>query len=128
VRFLIDNALSPKVARLLSAGGHDALHVNDYGLGAAADTEILERAFVEDRIVVSADSDFATLLALRSASKPSFILFREQGIVSAESYAEKILVHLPLIAESLESGCVVTFRRGKTRVRTLPLLALPAVD
>jgi len=122
VRFLIDNALSPKVARILSDAGHDALHVCDFGLGAAPDTEILERAFVEERVVVSADSDFATLLALRSSSKPSFILFREQDVVRAEDYAERILVHMPLIEQDLESGCVVTFRRGKTRVRTLPLL------
>jgi hypothetical protein len=44
VRFLIDNALSPQVARKLSEAGHDALHVHDIDLQHASDTEIFERA------------------------------------------------------------------------------------
>ncbi|MBI1790091.1 MAG: DUF5615 family PIN-like protein [Acidobacteria bacterium] len=37
MRFLIDSALSPEVARLLKGAGHDAVHVRDYGLHAAED-------------------------------------------------------------------------------------------
>jgi predicted nuclease of predicted toxin-antitoxin system len=44
---------------------------------AAADEEIQRRALAEDRIVVSADSDFGTLLARQEADRSSFILFRE---------------------------------------------------
>jgi predicted nuclease of predicted toxin-antitoxin system len=38
--------------------------------------EILARAPREDRIVVSADSDFGAILAAQEADLPSFILFR----------------------------------------------------
>ena len=44
VRFLIDNALPPRLAELLKQAGHDAIHVRAYGMHAAADAEILERA------------------------------------------------------------------------------------
>jgi hypothetical protein len=37
---------------------------------------ILDRALNEDRTVVSHDTDFGTLLAIRRLSKPSFILIR----------------------------------------------------
>ncbi|HVS28841.1 MAG TPA: DUF5615 family PIN-like protein [Solirubrobacteraceae bacterium] len=37
MRFLIDNVLSPIVADALTAAGHDAAHVRDYGLQAASD-------------------------------------------------------------------------------------------
>jgi predicted nuclease of predicted toxin-antitoxin system len=122
VRFLIDNALSPGVARLLTDAGHDAVHVRDYGLHDAEDLVILERAGSEERVIVSADSDFAMLLALSRNSKPSFILFREADIVRAQDYASRILECLPSLESELSTGCMVTFRRGRIRVRSLPLI------
>ena len=121
MRFPIDNALSPEVARLLRDASHDAVHVRDYGLHAAEDPVILERAGIEERVVVSADSDFAMLLAVTRRSKPSFILFREADITHARDYASRILESLPLLESELDAGCVVTFRRGRIRVRSLPM-------
>jgi predicted nuclease of predicted toxin-antitoxin system len=121
VRFLIDSALSPELARLLREAGHDAVHVRDYGLQAAEDPDILERAGSEDRIVVSADSDFGMLLAISRRAKPSFILFRAPEMVRAADHASAILLNLSAFENDLLSGCVATFRHGRVRVRSLPL-------
>lgn len=120
MRFLIDNALPAEVARLLRSAGHDAVHVRDYGLQAAEDHEILERAEVEDRILVSADTDFAALLAVMRRAKPSFILFREPALIRPHDYASRILDSLSVLEGDLEAGCVVVFRHGCIRLRSLP--------
>jgi predicted nuclease of predicted toxin-antitoxin system len=92
-----------------------------YGIQDASDEEILARAAEESRVVVSADSDFGALLASREAEQPSFILFREADLIAAEDYASVLLPGLPLLESDLEAGSVAVFRRGRLRVRRLPL-------
>lgn len=71
MRFLIDNALSPVVAIELNRAGHDAVHVRDLGMQAASDEEIFDCARTKERVVVSVDTDFGTLLAARKEISPS---------------------------------------------------------
>ena len=87
MRFLVDANLSPDVARLLTAAGHDAVAVRDLGLRNAADDEILDRALIEDRVIVSHDTDFGTLLAVRRQTKPSFVLVRSADPFTAKQVA-----------------------------------------
>ncbi len=125
MRFLVDNALSPILATLLEQAGHDALHVRTIELHRSEDLVIFERAAAEDRIVVSADTDFGTLLATRSAQKPSVIQFRGPGSRKPEALALAILSNLPQLVDALQSGSIVTFEPSRVRVRALPINVEP---
>ena len=67
VRLLLDENRSPKVAEALAKeDGIDACHVRDRNMLAASDHEVLERAFAEDRILVTANvDDYAKLARAR---------------------------------------------------------------
>jgi len=121
MRLLVDNALSPVLAELLRNAGHEAVHVRDIGQHHAADEDVFERAAAEDFVVVTADTDFGTLLARHSSSKPSLILFRGEGSRKPEALAALMLSNLAQLADALTTGCIVTFEPARLRVRPLPI-------
>lgn len=122
MKFLIDNALSPAVGETLAAAGHDAVHVRSLLMHAASDEEIFDLAARESRIVVSADTDFGTLLAARKSTTPSVVLFRHGSQHRPADQAALLEANLPQLVAALEAGSVVVIQPDRIRIRALPLI------
>jgi len=114
MRWLIDNALSPQLAGRLGAAGHDAVHVRALGLQHATDQVVFQTG-----VLVSADTDFGTILTMRNLTRPSVILFRHGAPRRPDEQAALLLANLPAVAEDLDAGAIVVVRRDRIRVRRL---------
>lgn len=121
MKLLVDENLSPRVAVLLREGGADAVHVLERGLGGATDSAVSAVAIAEDRAVISADSDFATLLALSRGTAPSLVLLRSSDRLKPPAQAALLLANLGALEADLLQGVVVSLSTTHVRVRRLPL-------
>ncbi len=121
MKLLIDNALSPRIADGLLAGGYQAVHVGQLGMAKVSDEQIFQWCFANDHIVVSADTDFGTLLAQRRDKKPSVLLLRRIAQRRPEVQIRILLANLPALIEPLKAGSIVVIEENRIRVRTLPI-------
>lgn len=121
MRFLVDENLSPQVAALLSKEGHDATHVYDLQAASAPDATLMAIAATDDRIIISADTDFGALLASTRARKPSVLLVREIIDLHPTALVDVILQQLEILEPHLQTGAIAAFTTSGIRVRALPL-------
>jgi predicted nuclease of predicted toxin-antitoxin system len=120
LKFLIDMPLSPSLAVWLSHQGHDAVHAGSLGPHTAPDTDIMERARGEGRIIITADLDYPRLLALARADEPSLILFRG-GDWSEREVRDRLAAILLAISAADIVQSILTIDRKRVRRRRLPI-------
>ena len=112
--------LAPGLATWLVEQGHDAVHARQLGLDRAPDTEILERARIDNRVIVTADLDYPRLLACARAEGPGLILFRG-GEYNESETVERLSAALQSIPEEDLTHSIVVIERKRMRRRRLPI-------
>lgn len=107
VKLLLDENLSPAAAIALAAAGIDAWHVRDRGLAGTTDHELLDRAYAEDRILVTLNvGDFEKLVRERELHAGVVLieragLLRDEQIELLRTIAAALAEHGALVNEVL---------------------------
>ncbi len=122
ISILLDQGLPRSAASLLRDEGWDVLHTGDIGLSKSTDRQILEFARNEQRAIVTLDSDFHTILALTSASTPSVIRIRLEGLRGPD-LALLIKRIWPRIESQVKKGAMVTVTESGIRIRNIPVFS-----
>ncbi len=91
-------------------------------MARSSDREIMGYAKSDGMVIVSADTDFGTLLAESHANGPSVILFRQEGRRRPGQLAMLLLSNLDSFEVDLQHGAVVVFGAQRIRIRTLPII------
>lgn len=118
MKFLIDECLSRRLSSLLSDVGWDVVHVGERGLLGKSDIDILACALHEERVLISADTDFGELLMKSKADQPSVVLLR-RGSHDADDQMSVLVDNLPELVDELTAGAIVVITDDRIRVRLL---------
>lgn len=121
MKFLIDENLSPRLCELLAGSGDTAEHVHTVLAAGVSDQEILDHAVEHDLVIVTADTDFGTLLAASRIAKPSVVLVRELLSLTVPQQGALLVANLDQVRDALSDGAIVVFSLRAIRVRPLPL-------
>jgi predicted nuclease of predicted toxin-antitoxin system len=105
---------------MLSAKGHDAIHVGAIGMATATDVAILQHARQTGSVIFTLDADFHTLLAMSGAGSPSVVRIRIEGL-KAPALVPIIAQVLARFGPQLLAGAVVSVARRRMSSRSLPL-------
>lgn len=120
IRLLLDQGLPRSTVLHLQEAGIDVQHVADIGLDRASDSEIIEHARSQHRLIVTLDADFHRLLAVSGESTPSVIRIRREGLRGPE-VAVLIQQVLTQVEDQLQHGVMVTVTERHVRLHHLPL-------
>ena len=111
---------SPTTGTYLAELGYDTTHLINENMETASDTEILNKALYEKRIVLTHDLDFGKLLATSGTKSPSVVIFRLKNMrpETVNKFCERIINRF---ADALEKGAILSVGDKRIRCHQLPI-------
>ena len=116
MNFLLDVHVSTRIAQALVEAGHDVLRAA-LAYPTASDAELIRIAQNDDRIIVTEDSDFTTLIFTGASPPPPGLIFIR---CEPEYQAEMAGRVLEIVAMPSITGHVATLTKDNVRFRALP--------
>ena len=117
MRFLADESCDYLVVRRLRDAGHDVAAVADAG-ERSVDSAVIDRAFAEDRILLTEDKDFGWHVFVARVRSPGVILIRFPASMR-DTMASATLAAVESHGERVAASFMV-IQPGQVRLQKLP--------
>ena len=120
MRLLADLHISPRTVEFIRALGHDVIRVSEVLPANSTDERIVAYALTEQRVILTQDLDFSSIVALSGKALPSLLILRltSSRIEHVNSVLERILLN---VENDLATGAIVTVKDKRIRRRRLPI-------
>jgi predicted nuclease of predicted toxin-antitoxin system len=112
VKFLVDRCAGRRLAEWLRTRGYDVVEVRQLGPDPG-DLALLQQAAREQRILVTIDTDFGTLVFVEDAPHCGIVRLPDVPVARRIALFEELLGRH---ARDLETGAIITIRGNKIRV------------
>ncbi|MDR4507890.1 MAG: DUF5615 family PIN-like protein [Candidatus Brocadiaceae bacterium] len=116
MKFLADMGVALRIVQWLREKGHDAIHLREQNLHRLPDIEIFEKAYAENRIILTFDLDFGEILALSGGKQVSVILFRLHNTRTLH-VIDRLKKVLTDASTALEEGAIIVVEESRHRIR-----------
>lgn len=116
MKFVVDESTGKAVSDFLKDRGFDTVYVGDK-MHAAPDTEIMDFALEENRIIITNDKDFGRKVVKEGKNAEGIVLLRLK-IEIPENKIEAIKKVLENYKEKLE-GNIVVAKEDKIKLRSI---------
>ena len=120
MKFLADMGVAQRVVQWLRENSYDAVHLREENLQRLPNGMIFEKAYAEQRILLTFDLDFGEIVALSGDRLISVILFRLHN-TRTPHVIERLKKVLNNTAQALHQGAIVVVEDSRHRIRHLPL-------
>lgn len=120
MNFIVDMNLSVRWVEFLISTGFGAEHWSSVGDPRAKDSNILNWAELNHRVVMSHDLDFGDILAASGGVSPSVVLIRSESTLPSD-IGEAVTLAINTHREELEAGALMIVEPTRFRIRLLPI-------
>ena len=120
LEFMANMNISPFTVKNLREKGWNILRVSELMDPGSKDIEILSYAREHNKVLITQDLDFSSLLAVGGYEKPSVINLPLEN-ARPDYVTERIIATVSELEKELELGIIVSVDEASARYRSLPI-------
>jgi len=117
MKFLLDQDVYAATAKFLKDLGHDVIPVAEIGLSRASDSDLLREAQEQDRIFITRDRDFGSLVFISSLG--AGVVYLRLLPTTQNAVHQELERVLNTYSESQLKGAFVVVEPGRHRFRKI---------